>query len=66
MKNTQKQLSMMLLCCCALWLTACSEDKDAKTEQAAKVSIDSNPFPSRYTPVPGAPTLITNVTVLDG
>lgn len=66
MKNTQKQLSMMLLCCCALWLTACSEDKDANTEQAAKVSIDSNPFPSRYTPVAGAPTLITNVTVLDG
>lgn len=66
MKNTQKQLSTMLLCCCALWLTACSEDKDANTEQAAKVSIDSNPFPSRYTPVAGAPTLITNVTVLDG
>ena len=66
MNNTHKRLSIMMLCCCAFWLTACSEDKAAKTEQAAKVSIDKNPFPSRYTPLAGEPTLITNVTILDG
>ena len=30
------------------------------------MTIDENPFPSQYTPLPGAPTVITGVTILDG
>ncbi|WP_296046966.1 amidohydrolase [uncultured Alteromonas sp.] len=61
-----KQLSLTAACCCALLLSACADDKAEKAEQSPKVTIDKNPFPSQYTPLPGAPTVITGVTILDG
>ncbi|MCJ9428525.1 amidohydrolase [Kordiimonas marina] len=35
-------------------------------KQGAHVSINRDPFPSTYTPLPSKATLITNVTLLDG
>lgn len=61
-----KQLSLTAACCCVLLLSACADDKAEKAEQSPKVTIDKNPFPSQYTPLPGAPTVITGVTILDG
>ncbi|MCC2615244.1 amidohydrolase [Aestuariibacter halophilus] len=52
------------LVCCAL-LSACGEQK-AATESDPLVTIDPNPFPSAYTAPETVPTLIQNVTVLDG
>ena len=66
MTTTFKQLVITAACCCALLLSACAEDKADKAEQSPKVTIDKNPFPSKYTPLPGAPTVITGVTILDG
>jgi imidazolonepropionase-like amidohydrolase len=66
MTTTFKQLVITAACCCALLLSACAEDKADKAEQSPKVTIDKNPFPSQYTPIPGAPTVITGVTILDG
>lgn len=50
-------------------LSGCQSTQNSgnDSEQAAqKVSIDTNPYPSTYTPVEGQPTVITNVTVIDG
>ena len=66
MTTSIKQLGITAACCCALLLSACAEDKADKAEQSPKVTIDKNPFPSKYTPLPGAPTVITGVTILDG
>lgn len=66
MATSLRQLSVTAVCCCALLLSACAEEKAEQAEQAPKVSIDKNPFPSRYTPLPGEPTVITGVTILDG
>jgi len=66
MTTSLKQFGITAACCCALLLSACAEDKADKAEQSPKVTIDKNPFPSQYTPLPGAPTVITGVTILDG
>ena len=66
MTTSLKQFGITAACCCALLLSACAEDKADKAEQSPKVTIDENPFPSQYTPLPGAPTVITGVTILDG
>jgi imidazolonepropionase-like amidohydrolase len=44
-------------------LVGCS---DPKAEKEPAVSIDPNPFPSRYVASPSETTLIKNVTILDG
>ena len=66
MTTSLKQFGITAACCCALLLSACAEDKADKAEQSPKVTIDKNPFPSQYTPLPGAPPVITGVTILDG
>ncbi|GGF82119.1 amidohydrolase [Alteromonas lipolytica] len=66
MATTLRQLSVTAACCCALLLSACAEEKAEQAEQAPKVTIDKNPFPSKYQPLPGEPTVITGVTILDG
>ena len=40
------------------------QNKEQKPKD--KVTINENPYPSTYTPIEGKPTLITNVTILDG
>lgn len=45
-------------------MSACS-DKPAENEKAAS-TINNNPFPSSYQAMASKPTLLTNVTILDG
>ena len=55
-------------------LAACTAGSGAKPESAASdapkrgpgTPYDRNPYPSTYRAYPGEPTLLTNVTVLDG
>lgn len=55
-------------------LTACNADNGARPKSAAAEApkrspgkpYDRNPYPSTYRAYPGVPTLLTNVTVLDG
>lgn len=52
--------------------TAGSKPQSASSEAPAKKGpgrnkgYDHNPYPSTYKPYPGVPTLLTNVTILDG
>ncbi len=57
---------MALACLLSVALTGCGTGQGDKEEQAAKVAIDPNPYPSTYTPIAGETTVITNATVLDG
>ncbi|GAA0733329.1 amidohydrolase [Sphingomonas japonica] len=41
-------------------------DARSSSSDAADRRYDRNPYPSTYKPYPGRPTLITNVTILDG
>ncbi|MDC8831756.1 amidohydrolase [Alteromonas gilva] len=66
MENTLRKMSVSLVCCCAVLLSACGDDNAAQKEQAAKVTIDKNPFPSQYQPLESRPVAITGVTILDG
>lgn len=47
----------------AAMLAACTPGGD---EQGERATINKDPFPSSYTRLPSAPTLITNAVVLDG
>jgi len=71
MKLTLKQ-SLTTLACVAL-LSGCNATANSKSTTAENNSaetptsvINKDPYPSTYTPLPGKPTIITNVTVLDG
>ncbi|NVK58332.1 MAG: amidohydrolase [Alteromonadaceae bacterium] len=66
MENTLRKISVSLVCCCAVLLSACAEDNKAQKEQAPKVTIDKNPFPSQYQPLKSQSVAITGVTILDG
>ena len=48
----------------ALLLAGCAA-ADGKPKSAA-IAIDENPYPSTYTAYPSAPTVVQNVTILDG
>jgi imidazolonepropionase-like amidohydrolase len=50
----------------ALALLVIAGCSDPKTDKEPAVSIDPNPFPSRYVASPSETTLIENVTILDG
>lgn len=63
MFNPMSTSKLMLSALTTLVLLGCSE---AVIEKPAAVSIDKNPFPSRYVPMPSGTTLIQNVTILDG
>lgn len=68
MALTRSRISIALAFFIPAFLSGCQSTQSSgkDTEQAEKVSIDSNPFPSTYTPIEGQPTVITNVTVIDG
>ena len=67
--------SIMVVGACA-WLAACAADGGGKAKTASSEPSNSapgkgkgyshDPYPSTYHAYPGAPTLVTNVTVLDG
>ena len=68
MNYSRLQRALAITCACSALIVGCSSTT-AKSDSAKsneKVSIDTNPYPSTYTPIPGQPTVITNVTVLDG
>ena len=56
-----KVISLTLI---SLFLAACSQEESS--DQRPLVEINDNPFPSTYKPLASKPTLITNVTILDG
>ncbi|MDO6476799.1 amidohydrolase [Alteromonas sp. 1_MG-2023] len=66
MKHTPTKLALALACLCSTVLVACSDKPAEKGEQAPHVSINTDPYPGTYTPIAGKPTVITNVTILDG
>ena len=43
-----------------------ASDAPAKKGPGKNKGYDHNPYPSTYKPYPGVPTLLTNVTILDG
>jgi hypothetical protein len=65
----------MVVGACA-WLAACAAGGGGKAQTASSEPASSapgkgkgyshDPYPSTYHAYPGAPTLVTNVTVLDG
>jgi len=61
MQNMPVKLGL-IVAAMSLTLTACSPSE----KQAEKVSINKNPFPSTYRPLPQQNTLLTNATVLTG
>lgn len=56
-------LTALLSAATLLAIAGCS---DPKADKVPAVSIDPNPFPSRYVASPTETTLIENVTILDG
>ncbi|WP_068546243.1 amidohydrolase family protein [Thalassotalea crassostreae] len=68
MKNINKVLFGGLSVLSMATLVACESDKaeSADKEQAPFVEIDKNPYPSTYKALASLPTLITNVTLVDG
>lgn len=64
-RKLSKALFTGLTLIAAATLVGCGE-KEAKTNQAAFVEINKDPFPSTYKALPSVPTLITNVTLIDG
>jgi len=54
--------AVLLALSCSL-LAGCGENKP---EKAPPVTINTDPFPSTYQPMASEPTLITNVTIIDG
>ena len=66
MKLTPTKLTLLLACTMSLLTAGCSKQADNDNAKSPKVTIDPNPYPSTYTPIEGQPTLITNVTILDG
>ena len=61
MQNMPVKLGL-IVAAMSLSLSACSPSE----KQAEKVSINKNPFPSTYQPLPQQNTLVTNATVLTG
>ncbi|QCZ94016.1 amidohydrolase [Salinimonas iocasae] len=69
MVHTRTSVTAALAFLVPALLSGCQSTQNSgkDSEQATqKVSIDTNPYPSTYTPVKGQPTVITNVTVIDG
>ena len=66
MKHTSSKLAIALACLCSTVSMQPIAQAEEQTEQAPHVSINTDPYPSTYTPISGKPTVITNVTILDG
>ncbi|MBO9489194.1 amidohydrolase [Endozoicomonas sp. G2_1] len=58
----QKLAPSLLVAAVAIGLTGCGQQE----RQDAKVTVNKDPYPSTYQPLPAAKTLITNATVLTG
>lgn len=63
MKISVNKKALALSVLGGLVLAGCS---DKKPEKTPPIQIDKNPFPSTYQPMASQPTLLTNVTILDG
>ena len=66
MKLHASRLMLVFVCMFSMVVSGCSDNNENDAKQEPKVQINLNPYPSTYTPIPGKPTLITNVTILDG
>ena len=66
MKSATSKLTLLLVCTMSLLTAGCSAKPNKSDAQPSKVTINPNPYPSTYKPIEGEPTLITNVTILDG
>ena len=66
MKLHSTKRIIALACVFAFVAVGCTDEKQNKAQQSQKVVIDTNPYPSTYRAIDGGPTLITNVTILDG
>ena len=60
------KLFLAAACMCTIALLGCNDAQNKEQKPKDKVTINENPYPSTYTPIVGKPTLITNVTILDG
>lgn len=60
------KLFLAAACMCTIALLGCNDAQNKEQKPKDKVTINENPYPSTYTPIKGKPTLITNVTILDG
>ena len=60
------KLFLAAACMCTIALLGCNDAQNKEQKPKDKVTINENPYPSTYTPIEGKPTLITNVTILDG
>ena len=65
MKHTPTKLAIVLACLCSS-VYVVAEEATESSEQAPHVSINTDPYPSTYTPIAGKPTVIINATILDG
>ena len=68
MDGTARGTNVGLAMVAALTLAAAADaqEPDKDGVRMPLVEFQENPFPSTYEPLPSTPTLITNVTVLDG
>ncbi|MDO6569251.1 amidohydrolase [Alteromonas sp. 1_MG-2023] len=57
---------LALACAFSLIASGCGDQNTEENTQDPKVEINPNPYPSTYVPIAGEPTVITNVTILDG
>lgn len=67
MAHIRSRLALAMAFLVPALLTGCQTTASGNdAAQATKVSIDTDPYPSTYQPVASQPTVITNVTILDG
>ncbi len=66
MNKSRTTLTLSLVCFLSIGLMSCGKESDSGSNKTPKVTINPNPYPSTYKPIEGEPTLITNVTILDG
>ena len=66
MNKIRTTLTLSLVCFLSIGLMSCGKESDSGSNKTPKVTINPNPYPSTYKPIEGEPTLITNVTILDG
>ena len=64
-------MRLLFTVACALAVAACASSGSKPgtkkaSDDAAKVTINTDPYPSTYAPYPGTATLITNANIYDG
>jgi imidazolonepropionase-like amidohydrolase len=66
MKLKTSRLGIAVVFLCTATLVGCDDKGQENTKQDPKVTINPDPYPSTYTPISGAETVLTNATILDG